>query len=546
MRHPEPARLPLPFIWIVVFVCILPTLLNFAGIDFSTRGQAFGRSTIVKSIEDTPDLLQTHPIKGPLVHTVLEWSAFCVALVTVVFSFIQFSVRRDSTTPIIGMAMYASGLIDALNVLAANGLILQASDYQEFVPFTWAISRSFNICIMIAGASLFLRRRPDQKFGNARRSGRFLLIIGLLLSVLAFVIVQTAAFVPQLPHSLFPEASVPRPYDAIPLILYMFAGGIFFPRYYQTHPSLFAHALIVGVIPQIATQLHAAFGSRALYDNHFNIAYMLKIFAYAVPLIGLILEYIRTYRDEVTLLAAQESLQIARDIQLEMLPQSAPAMSGFDLAGRSFPAEAVGGDYFDYIPMTDGCLGLVTADVSGHDIGASIFMTQTRAYLRAFARINTEPSQIMQLLNRLLVEDGRDRRFVAMFFAKLDPIRRTLVYCPGGYMSYLLKGSGQWQTLESNCVPLGILEEGQTPESVQIAFESSDLFLSFTDGVVEATAPNGEQFGLERTLATVVASRDKSAEQIVTSLYDAIEEFCGGSTRTDDVTVVVLKGTNPV
>ncbi|MFN8705192.1 MAG: hypothetical protein ACK50J_00805 [Planctomyces sp.] len=114
MQYNQPARLPLPFLWIVIAVCLLPTALNLCGFDFSTRGQELGRATVLNSIADTPDLLETHPIKGPLVHTVLEWSAFCVAVVTVVFSFIQFSVRRDSTTPIIGMAMFASGLCVAL------------------------------------------------------------------------------------------------------------------------------------------------------------------------------------------------------------------------------------------------------------------------------------------------------------------------------------------------------------------------------------------------------------------------------------------------
>ncbi|MFO0428650.1 MAG: PP2C family protein-serine/threonine phosphatase [Planctomyces sp.] len=541
MQYNQPARLPLPFLWIVIAVCLLPTALNLCGFDFSTRGQELGRATVLNSIADTPDLLETHPIKGPLVHTVLEWSAFCVAVVTVVFSFIQFSVRRDSTTPIIGMAMFASGLFDALNVLAANGLILRVSDYREFIPFTWAISRSFNICIMIAGASLFLRRKPDQKFGSARRSGRYLLLIGLFLSVLAFVIVQTAAYVPKLPHSLFPNSNVPRPWDAMPLILYLFAGGIFFPRYYRMHPGLFSHALIVGVLPQIATQLHAAFGSRELYDNHFNIAYFLKIFAYAVPLIGLILEYIRTYQGEIRLRAAEESLQMARIVQQEMLPQRPPKLPGFDIAGRSFPAEAVGGDYFDYIEMSDGAVAIVTADVSGHDIGASIFMTQTRAYLRALAGRETDTVSILRRLNRLLTEDGRHERFVALFFAKLNPKKRTMTCCPAGYMSYLLQKSGKWRIIESDCVPLGILSDDSTMTTEVIHLETSELFVSFTDGVVEAASPAGEQFGVDRTLAAIVENKHLSAEEIVSRLYETIEDFCGGSARTDDVTVVVLK-----
>lgn len=541
MNRSAPARLPGAFLWTVIAVCVMPTLLNWCGADFSVQGKALDASTVVTSIDDTPDLLRTRTIQGPLVHTLLEWSAFCVALVTVVFSFIHFTVRLDAAAPIIGAAMFASGMIDAFNILAASGLVLQVSDYRYFVPFTWAISRQFNIVIMIAGASLFLRRRPNEPLGGARRSVRFIVLVGILFTLIAYVIIQTCAFVPRLPQSLFPEAVVPRPWDAVPLILYILAGGIIFPRFHLLYPGLFSHALIICVIPQIATQLHAAFGSRALYDNHFNIAYFLKIVAYVVPLAGLIWEYTRTYQVEVQLRAAQKNLQIARDIQLDMLPQSAPQLAGFDLAGGSYPAEEVGGDYFDYIPMPDGCLGLVTADVTGHDIGASIFMTQTRAYLRALARTRSNISQIIRLLNEFLIEDARNDRFVALFFAKLNPRTRRLTYCPAGYMSYLLDRAGAWQKLESNSLPLGIVAEGETAPATEMTLETSDLFLSFTDGVIEALNPEREQFGLERTLETVRSLRERPAAEIVAAVYDAIEKFSRGAHRSDDMTVLVLR-----
>ena len=398
---------------------------------------------------------------------------------------------------------------------------------------------------MIVGTGLFIRRGGDEMTGGPRRGPRFIFLVAILFTLVAYVIIQTCAFVPRLPQSLFPDAFVPRPYDAIPLILYLLAGGIIFPRFYRLHPSLFSYALVISVIPQVATQLHAAFGSRELYDNHFNIAYFLKIVAYLVPLAGLIWEYTRTYQREVHLRAAEEKLQIARDIQTDLLPSCAPAMQGFDLAGRSYPAEAVGGDYFDFIPMADGCVGLVTADVSGHDIGASIFMTQTRAYLRALARTSSDPSEIIKWLNRFLVEDGKDRRFVALFFAKLNPATRRFTYCPVGYMSYLIGKSNVWQKLESGSLPLGILEAGDTVLSVEITLEPEDLFLSFTDGVLEALSPDGSRFGLDRTLGTVVAHRDLSTDKIVDAVYRAIQAFCRGNPPGDDITILVLKGSEP-
>jgi hypothetical protein len=541
MTDTNNSRLPRPFIWIVVAICLLPTLLNWCGVDFSTQGKKLDRGEIVTSINDIPELLRSRMIKGPLLQTVLECSAFCVALVTAVFALIHFTIRRDVTTPIIGTALFVSGLMDAFNVLAANSLLLHVIDYENFIPFTWAISRTFNVCIMAAGTGLFLRRGLKEPFGRPTRSVLFIILVGVLFSLVAYVIVVACAVTPQLPKSLFPGQLVPRRYDAIPLMLYLFAGGVIFPRFYRMYPSLFSHSLIIGVVPQIATQLHAAIGSNALYDNHFNVAYFLKIVAYIVPLVGLIWEYTRTYRDEVHLKAVQESLRIAREIQLDLLPQRAPQMSGFDLAGRSFPAESVGGDYFDFIPMSDNCLGLVTADVSGHDIGASIFMTQTRAYLRALARTHSEPTQIIQLLNRFLVEDAQDRRFVSLFFAKLNPRTQRFTYCPSGYMSYLLTRKNVWQKLESSSLPLGIIEDGQTAPSTQITLEHRDIFLSFTDGVVEAVSPAGAQFGIDRALEIVIANRNLPAEEIVNAVYAAINDFCCGAAPVDDITIVVLK-----
>ncbi|NJR76836.1 MAG: histidine kinase, partial [Scytonema sp. CRU_2_7] len=91
---------------------------------------------------------------------------------------------------------------------------------------------------------------------------------------------------------------VTRPWDVAPLLLFIFAGLVVFPRFYYKYPSLFSHALVISVIPQVATQLHMAFGSKMLFDNSFNVAHFLKIIAYLVPFLGLTLDYVRTYREE--------------------------------------------------------------------------------------------------------------------------------------------------------------------------------------------------------------------------------------------------------
>ncbi|MCA9099489.1 MAG: SpoIIE family protein phosphatase, partial [Planctomycetaceae bacterium] len=163
--------------------------------------------------------------------------------------------------------------------------------------------------------------------------------------------------------------------------------------------------------------MHAAFGSTQLFDNHFNISNYQKILAYLVPLVGLLLEYTRAYQAEVSLRATEEQFRVAKGVQRDLLPRSSPEIPGFDIAGVSIPAEMVGGDYFDFIPMKDDCLGIVVADVSGHDLGASIFMGQTRAYLRALAQLKNSVPEVMHDLNQFLMEDARDQRFVTIVLA---------------------------------------------------------------------------------------------------------------------------------
>jgi len=102
----------------------------------------------------------------------------------------------------------------------------------------------------------------------------------------------------QLPQTMYPDSLITRPWDVGPLILFIFAGLYVFPKFYKQHPSIFAHSLIICVIAEIAVEMHMAFGSTALFDNHFNIAHFLKIIAHAVPLYGLFLDYIFTYKEK--------------------------------------------------------------------------------------------------------------------------------------------------------------------------------------------------------------------------------------------------------
>jgi sigma-B regulation protein RsbU (phosphoserine phosphatase) len=288
-------------------------------------------------------------------------------------------------------------------------------------------------------------------------------------------------------------------------------------------------------------QVYAAFGSTSLYDNGFNIADYLKLIAYLVPLVGLIFDYARVHRTEIAQQATETKLRVARDVLQGLLPETTPQVPGFEFAAASTPADVVGGDYFDYVPMSDGCVGIVVADVSGHEIGASVLLSQTRAYLRALAHRHNDIGEMMTQLNHFLVADVRQRWFVELFLVRLNPARCTFSYAGAGHEGYLLNASGGVTKLQSTTTSLGIVDQESVPCGPETELSPNDILLVFTDGLVEAVAPNGEQFGASRATQFVTAVRDRSTREIVDGLIDAVREFRHSSPQTDDITVAVIK-----
>jgi len=224
-----------------------------------------------------------------------------------------------------------------------------------------------------------------------------------------------------------------------------------------------------------------------------------------------------------------------------LLPKSAPEVPGYDLAGRSYPAEVVGGDYFDFIPMDHGRLGIVVADVSGHEIGASILMAQTRAYLRALTLSLQNIGPLISQVNRFLSKDVQDRWFVTLFYIGLNPSQHNFEYVAAGHECYLFNAAGEAAALESTSPPLGVLEDGELACGPEVAIEPGGILLLMTDGIIETPAPSGEHFGLERIFAIVKTNRHRTAREIVDTLHTASEAYRATRRREDDVTVVVLK-----
>ncbi len=282
-------RLPKLLIWIVWGICLIPFCLNLLGLDFASHQAPFEPATYTTA---TPIDLLYETLSGSFTHTILEWSAFCTAIFTVVLAFIHFRLRQDVTTPVIGVALLCAGVMDAFHTLAADRLVEAVADNQDLIPFTWAICRMANVLLTLMGVSIFLFLKPRKW----KKSIYFVLGISIFFGLLSYGVIDLAATSQSLPRTTYPDAVFTRPWDVTPMVLFVFAGVFIYPRFNEIYPSIFAHSLIISTIPNTMTQIHMSFGSTALFDNHFNIAHFLKIIAYLVPLAGLICDYYYTYK----------------------------------------------------------------------------------------------------------------------------------------------------------------------------------------------------------------------------------------------------------
>ncbi len=226
----------------------------------------------------------------------------------------------------------------------------------------------------------------------------------------------------------------------------------------------------------------------------------------------------------------------ARVIQQALLPKTAPSIPGFTVSGLSIPVGAVGGDWYDFIPMDKGRWGLVLADVSGKGTAAALLMSATRGILRSLVEAACTPREVLSKLNRVLVEDFPAGRFVTMVYAVLDPVRRTLTLANAGHPRPLLitDTSAQFLDVERG-IPLGL---GPSDFSeVEVKLPAGSRLVFYSDGITEAGNPADEEYGLVR-LQEHFLRTDASAE----SLLDDVRSFADGSGLRDDASVILVKG----
>jgi phosphoserine phosphatase RsbU/P len=253
------------------------------------------------------------------------------------------------------------------------------------------------------------------------------------------------------------------------------------------------------------------------------------------------IERSRRHHAEDAMRDTSEEFRAAGEIQQRLYPSRAPSIEGFDIAGALFPAKATAGDYFDYIPMLDNCLGVVLGDVSSHGMGPALVMSETRACLRTLAQGHSDVGEILTRANIVIAGDTLESNFVTLAMARLDPKKRTMIYASAGQRGYLLHQGYDVTILDSTGLPLGIRPDTVVPTSQNYNLQSGDLIAFFTDGVVEAESPGKVRFGFSRALEAIRSERDKSAQEIIDSLHTDINGFCRNQPQRDDITIVIVK-----
>jgi len=236
-------------------------------------------------------------------------------------------------------------------------------------------------------------------------------------------------------------------------------------------------------------------------------------------------------------------IEIARQVQERLLPQSYPVVAGVDFAGLSRTAQEVGGDYYDFIPLDSGRLGIAIGDVSGKGISAALLMAGLRASLRAMTINGSDDlAKTMRYINRLVYESSAINRYATFFFAILDPVTLEMQYVNAGHNPpMLVRGdSPEVVRLEAGGTVVGLLPE-VIYQSASVILRPGDILICFTDGISEAMDMADEEWSEERMLAAAQKTPHAAAEQVLRAVFQAADEFTGEAPQHDDMTLLLVR-----
>ncbi|MBI1279017.1 MAG: SpoIIE family protein phosphatase [Anaerolineaceae bacterium] len=256
-------------------------------------------------------------------------------------------------------------------------------------------------------------------------------------------------------------------------------------------------------------------------------------------------ENLLRYRESLVKTRIQTEMELAKNVQLHLLPQRLPNVTGLDVSAGALPASQVGGDFYDFIEHPGDPFILMVGDITGKGMPAAMLMAMTRTLLRSKTRsfVRPSPLDILGSVNDEMYDDFTElSMFATVFVGQYDHAEKILYYANAGHSPVIYcPAGGEATLLEADGAPVGVLPNS-TCENQAIYFNPGDVLVAATDGFSEASNNAGELFGYQRLLELVTNTAHTSAQNIMSTLYQTIGQFSAGRAQDDDQTVVVIKG----
>ncbi len=265
-------------------------------------------------------------------------------------------------------------------------------------------------------------------------------------------------------------------------------------------------------------------------------------FIYSVGSLAIIsLENKRLFTEELEKRKLEEELDLAREIQQNLLPQSIPSFTNFDIAAVNMSSKQVGGDYYDIIDLDGNKFCAAIADVSGKGAPASLLMANIQAFLQVICREGFPIEESTGIINDLISANTSDGRFITFFWAVFDNENRRMTYVNAGHNPPLLIRDGNIIKLKSGGMILGVMETVIPYNSETVQLNKDDVLVLFTDGISEAMNNNGEEYSDERLEKFATGLIGYDADEILDKITSNVHDFTEGAPQSDDITMVIIK-----
>lgn len=307
-------------------------------------------------------------------------------------------------------------------------------------------------------------------------------------------------------------------------------------------PPSIRNLLLVPVMVRGQILVGLGFINRQLGDFHSPDIKLVRAIAEQV---GVQIENALLLHETLQQARLQTEMNLAREVQLQLLPQHPPHVAGLELFARSVPALQVGGDFYDFVCEPNGTLIFTVGDVSGKGVSSALVMAMIRTIMRSAGKFeaNPSPQRLLDRANRDLYDDFTDlAMFATVFVGQYDARNHCLTYANAGHSPVIYcPAGGKACLLEADGTAVGILPDNLATNQ-QLRFGPGDLLVAATDGFSEAQDGQGQLFGYDRLLRLVEQQGHQSAAQVAETLFAAINQFASGHPQDDDQTLIVVKG----